>query len=134
MPRTLRALFLTVDLGFLAYWLVTLLHAVPEAWAFKDYADPVLAAWNWSFLPLDLFVSATGLASVALARREDARWRPLATISLALTSASGLQAIAFWAWRRDFELLWWGPNLFLLLYPLPYLARLVRAARAARVR
>jgi hypothetical protein len=128
MPRSLRALFLLVDVGFLLYWLVTALHVIPATWAFKDYDDPVLSTWNWSFLPLDLAVSSTGLASVALARRDDGRWRSLALLSLAFTSASGLQAIAFWALRGDFDLAWWLPNLFLLAYPVPYAARLVRSS------
>ena len=123
MPRSLRVLFLLVDLGFVLYWLVTALHVIPSTWAFKDYDDPILSSWNWSFLPLDLLVSSTGLASVAFARRRDPRWRGLALLSLAFTSASGLQAIAFWALRRDFDLAWWAPNLFLLLYPVAYVAQ-----------
>jgi hypothetical protein len=74
-------------------------------------------------------VSATGLASIALAHRGDARWTRLATISLALTMASGLQAVAFWTLRRDFDAMWWAPNAFLLLYPVPFLVSLSRSAR-----
>ena len=125
MPRSLRTLFLFVDVGFVLYWLVTAVHGIPPSWAFKDYKDPILSAWNWSFLPLDLLVSSTGLTSVVLARSGDPRWRPLALLSLAFTSASGVQAIAFWALRRDFDLAWWAPNLFLMLYPGAYVPRLV---------
>lgn len=125
-PPLLRPLFLVVDLGFLAYWLVTLLHLIPEAWLFKDYQNPILSAWNWSFLPLDLCISATGLGSLRLLRRGDPRWSRLAQLSLCLTACSGLQAVAFFALRRDFDPTWWLPNLFLLLYPLPYLGRLLR--------
>ncbi len=53
-------------------------------------------------------------------------WRPWALLSLAFTSASGLQAIAFWAIRGDFDLAWWLPNLFLLLYPVAALPVLLR--------
>jgi hypothetical protein len=129
MPRILRALFLLVDLGLIAYWAISALHLVPAAWAFKDYADPILSAWNWSFLPLDLAVSATGLSSVMLARGADRRWRPLAIASLSLTIASGLQGISFWALRRDFDWVWWTPNLFLMLYPLPFLRALTLRER-----
>jgi hypothetical protein len=108
---------------------ISALHLVPASWAFKDYAHPILNAWNWSFLPLDLAVSATGLGSVALSRAGDARWRMLATVSLALTSASGLQAVAFWALRGDFDWAWWAPNVFLLVYPMPYLVRLTGEPR-----
>ncbi len=33
--------------------------------------NPILSAWDWSFLPLDLIVSATGLSSTWLARLGD---------------------------------------------------------------
>lgn len=121
--RPLFAFMLATDLGFLVYWVVTALHVLPDAWLFKDYDQPVLQSWNWSFLALDLFISFTGLAAVALWRRKDSRAEPLALMSLTLTSTSGLMAVAFWALRRDFDPAWWGPNLFLLLYPLAFLPR-----------
>lgn len=127
MSRTLLALFWIVDLGFLIYWAITLLHVIPEAYLFKDYHNPILAAWNWSFLPLDLLISATGLLSVYLLRRGSPRAPRLAQISLVLTSCSGLQAVSFFALRQDFDPLWWVANLFLLLYPMLFLPRLVRA-------
>ena len=131
MPRWLRACFLLVDLGFILYWAITAAGVLPEAWLFKDYQDPLLQAWNWSFLPLDLFVSATGLTAVLLARW-GGDWRPWALLSLAMTSASGMQAIAFWVLRQDFDPAWWLPNLFLLLYPIAALpAVLGRSPRSA---
>ena len=30
---------------------------------------------------------------------------------------SGLQALAFWTIRLDFDMSWWIPNLYLLVYP-----------------
>jgi hypothetical protein len=42
-------------------------------------------------------------------------------ISLVTTSISGLQAIAFWAIRHEFDLTWWAPNLVLFLWPLPFI-------------
>ena len=123
-PR-LRALMLATDLGFLLYWAITLAHAIPAEWLFKDYQNPILQSWNWSFLPLDGLVSASGLAAVLLARRGHPTARPAALISLTLTSCSGLMAVAFWALRRDFDPAWWAPNLFLLLYPLAFLPGLV---------
>ena len=126
MPLALRICFLVVDLGFLAYWVITLAGVLPEAWLFKDYHDPILHAWNWSFLPLDLLISATGLTALAMHRRRRPAWRSWALLSLALTSCSGLQAIAFWVLRGDHDLAWWAPNLFLLLYPALFLPRLLR--------
>ncbi|MFV8753154.1 DUF5360 family protein [Nannocystaceae bacterium ST9] len=77
-------------------------------------------------LPLDLLASFTGLGSLALARRGDPRW-PLPTFaSLAFTSAAGLNAIAFWALRGDFDPTWWGPNLLLAVGPWPLAWRIWR--------
>ena len=115
--RSLRLFLLCVDLGFIFYWLTSALRLLPAEWLYAHHDDPVMVAWNWSFLPLDLFVSATGLASLLLARRQDARWPLLALLSLAFTSASGLNAIAFWALRGDFDIAWWTPNLLLFLVP-----------------
>jgi hypothetical protein len=46
-------------------------------------------------------------------------------VSLVLTMASGLMAIAFWTLRGDFSLAWWVPNLYLMLFPVPAIACLV---------
>ena len=123
--RALRPFFLVVDLGFIAYWVVTALGVIPADLLFKDYHDPALVAWNWSFLPLDLAISATGLYALWLYRRGQAEWRPLALVSLVLTSCSGLMAVAFWGIQFDFDPWWWGPNLFLLLYPLYFIPKLI---------
>jgi hypothetical protein len=45
-------------------------------------------------------------------------------VSLVLTTASGLMAIAFWTLRGDFSLAWWIPNLYLLLFPIPAIVRM----------
>lgn len=122
----LRPFFLLVDLGFLAYWAVTALHAIPDSYLYKDYDDPMAVAWNWSFMPLDLLVSATGLWSLFLLRRNRPEAARVAIVSLSLTSATGFQAISFWAVRGDFDLVWWTPNLFLLVYPWWFLGDLLR--------
>ena len=123
---TLKPFFLVVDIGFILYWAVTLLQLIPAAYLFKDYDHPILVAWNWSFLPLDLFVSATGLGSLYLLRQRNSAWRSVALISLVLTFCSGLQALAFWTLRTDFDLLWWLTNGFLLVYPLFFIPKLLR--------
>lgn len=114
----LKYYFLVVDIGFILYWAITLLGVIPNEHLFKDYDNPILVAWNWSFLPLDLLISATGLSSLWLWRSGRDGWHALALISLVLTSCSGLQAIAFWILRADYDPAWWLPNLFLLVYPL----------------
>lgn len=128
--RGLRVFLVVVDVGFLAYWLVSALHLLPPDALYAHHDDPVMVAWNWSFLPLDLFVSASGLSSLWLARRADRRWPLLAMLSLAFTSASGLNAIAFWALSGDFDLAWWAPNLVLMLGPWPFVVALLRDQRA----
>lgn len=130
--KTLRPIFLAVDFGFIAYWLVTALQLLPAEWLYQDHGDPLMVAWNWSFAPLDLAVSVTGLWSLRLWNRRDPRHVRLALVSLALTSASGFQAISFWVARCDFNLWWWAPNLFLLLYPWYFIARFMRGEAAER--
>ncbi len=122
----LKYYFLLVDIGFIIYWLITLLQLIPGEYLFKDYNNAILQAWNWSFLPLDLLISATGLMSLQFWRKQKAGWRVLAIVSLVLTVCSGLQAIAFWVLRLDFDIAWWAPNLFLLFYPLFFLPGLLR--------
>lgn len=123
--RTMKILMLVTDIGFIAYWLITILHIIPAEWLFRDYTNPILVHWNWSFLPLDLAISATGIASLVLLRKRNPTWSSLALISLTLTSVSGLQAIAFWLFAQDFNVSWWLPNLFLLIYPLFFIPRLI---------
>ncbi len=125
--RGLRWFFLITDLGFIFYWGITLAHWIPDEYLFKDYENPILNAWNWSFLPLDLFVSFTGLFSLFLSKKGKEEWKIFALISLALTFASGLQAIAFWTIRSDYNINWWLPNLYLLIYPMFYLPRFLRS-------
>lgn len=124
MNNLLPGLFLFTDIGFILYWLITGFHWIPESYLFKDYHNPILMDWNWSFLPLDLFVSFTGFYSLYLRKRKRVEWERIALISLVLTSASGLQAVAFWGFRSDFDLSWWIPNLYLLLYPIYFIYKL----------
>jgi Family of unknown function (DUF5360) len=130
MTPALRCALLITDWSMIAYWLVTGLVglglvSLPPEYLYRDYHNPVMVAWNWSFAPLDLIFSVIGLASVRLAAKGDARWRGFAILSLALTFCAGLMAIVFWALRRDFDLGWWLPNLALIIWPLVFLPRLV---------
>jgi hypothetical protein len=125
---TLKPFFWITDLGFIAYWTITALHLIPAQYLFQEYTNPILTAWNWSFLPLDLLVSATGLGALWAHRRGLEVWRSLALVSLASTMSSGLNAVAFWTIRGDFDPTWWLPNLYLLLYPLFFIPNLLRTA------
>lgn len=123
--RNLKVFLLITDLGFIIYWLITLLHIIPNEYLFNDYNNSILVSWNWSFLPLDILISATGLTSIYYYNRNNEIWRQLVLVSLVLTFCSGLQAIAFWYIRQDFQLVWWFPNLFLMLYPLYFIPNII---------
>jgi hypothetical protein len=136
MPRGLALAISVTDIAFLLYWTVSALAvagliAIPPAWMYAGYDKPWVCAWNWSFLPLDACFSLTGLAAVAAARRGLALWRPLALVSLTLTMTAGLMADSYWILMGDFDPAWFLPNLGLVLWPLPYLARLIAGSGAA---
>jgi len=124
--KFLKPFFLVTDIGFILYWIVTYFHIIPDSWAFKDYNNPIMIDWNWSFFPLDILISITGLTSLYLYKQNNLTWRPMALISLVLTFCSGLQAIAFWAFANDFDIYWWGFNLYLMIYPLFFLKTIIR--------
>ncbi|MGX1267642.1 DUF5360 family protein [Streptomyces phaeoluteigriseus] len=140
--RAIKAAMLVTDVGFLLYWSVALLDLIPPEHAYKDYGDPVMSDWNYSFLPLDIAASVTGLFSLFLAgyrrrrtkARQGALHLPLTLISLTLTSTAGLQAVAFWSLRGDWSLTWWIPNLVLLLFPIPAIVYLLRRAAGSGAR
>ncbi len=124
--RTLRYFFLLVDIGFIVYWAITALGLIPPQYLYSDYTNPILVHWNWSFFPLDILISITGLTSVYLYAKQRRLWRNMALISLVLTSVSGLQAVSYWTLASETDLSWWIPNLFLLVYPLFFIPRLVK--------
>jgi len=128
-PRPLRAIeaaMVVTDLGFIFYWSITAFGLLPPELAYSDYTDPRVVAWNWSFFPIDIIISATGLTSLWLLHRNNRAWLGLMVVSLTLTCASGMLAISYWAIRLEFDPAWWTPNLFLLLYPVPALVWLLR--------
>lgn len=127
----MRVFFYATDIGFIVYWLLAAFADLPAEYLFKDYENPIMVAWNWSFLPLDLLISATGLSCLYLHKRDTERAEMLAIISLSLTVCSGLQAIAFWAIRSDYSFSWWAMNLYLLIYPLFFLVPRLLARKSA---
>jgi hypothetical protein len=115
------------DIGFLVYWIVTALGALPTAWLFKDYQNPILVSWNWSFAPIDLLASFLGLVALVVAKQGAKAWRQLALMSVTLTFCAGFMALAFWVLRQDFDPWWWLPNLYLALWPLFLVRQLICA-------
>ena len=132
MPRGLAAALTVTDLVFLAYWissgaaLTGLIH-VPPNMLYPDYDKRLVVAWNWSFLPLDVSFSATGLAAVLMARRGSLLWRPLALISLVITMAAGLMAVSYWTLLCEFDPAWYLANAVLVVWPLFFLPSLLCA-------
>jgi hypothetical protein len=124
--KYLKPFFLVTDIGFIIYWIVTYFELIPKAIAFKDYDNPIVIAWNWSFFPLDILVSFTGLFILYLYRLYRESWKSYALISLVLTFCSGIQAIAYWAFIKDFDLTWWAFNLYLMIYPLFFITLLIK--------
>ncbi|MDQ0194737.1 DUF5360 family protein [Paenibacillus wynnii] len=126
MGKVLKAFMLFTDIGFVLYWLMVYSDLLPKEYLYKDYENELMLAWNLSFVPLDLVISLTGLMSIYLFKRQLGVWSSYCIISLSLTFCSGLQAIAFWGLRHDFDALWWVPNLFLLIYPLIFMPKLIK--------
>lgn len=124
--KFLKPFFLVTDIGFILYWIATYFHIIPDSWAFKDYNNPIMVDWNWSFFSLDILISITGLTSLYLYKQNNLSWRPMALVSLVLTFCSGLQAIAFWAFANDFDIYWWGFNLYLMIYPLFFIKAVMK--------
>jgi hypothetical protein len=121
---------LFTDVAFLVYWSVAGLHetkllSLPPEWLYPQADDPRVKAWNWSFLPLDLAFSATGLAAVSAMRRGKP-WRHLAIISLVLTMVAGGMAVSYWTLTGEIDWSWYGANLFLLIWPVFFLPGLLR--------
>jgi hypothetical protein len=126
MIKYLKIVFIITDVGFVLYWIVSGFKLIPEMYLFKDYSNPLTVAWNWSFFPLDILISITGFSSLYLNKVGNILWKQIALVSLVLTFCSGLQAISFWWIRLDFDISWWLPNLYLLIYPLIFIPYLLR--------
>jgi hypothetical protein len=133
MSKRLAGLILVTDTLFLTYWFFSLLHIfglfeLPASMMYGDFEEPRVFAWNWSFFPIDVLFSLSGLLAVRLSRRGDPRWRPVAIISLCLTFVAGFMACAYWAIFGEFDPAWFLPNLALVIWPLFFLPSLINAA------
>ena len=120
--RTGKTVLLTIDFGFIFYWLLIALNLIPHEWVFQNYDDPNVRAWTWSFLPLDIAASITGFIGI-----KGKGNLALLVISSTLTMVAGGMALAFWGIQSFFNLGWWLPNLFLFVAGLIFLVRLVKS-------
>lgn len=130
MSRSLRLALLLTDIAFLLYWAFAALHEanllrLPDDLLYPNANDPRVKAWNWSFLPLDLAFSVTGLEAVS-AQRRNKPWRALALVSLVLTMVAGGMAVSYWTLTGEIVWSWYGPNLILLIWPCFFLPSLLR--------
>ncbi|MDX2234997.1 MAG: DUF5360 family protein [Hyphomonadaceae bacterium] len=135
MPAGLRWALGVTDTLFIAYWLAAGLDAVgviaiPADWLYADAHDRRVVAWNWSFLPLDVAFSVTGLFAIRLAQRGDPLWRPMALVSLVLTMVAGGMAVSYWTLLGEFDPAWYLPNLALVIWPMFYIGMLLRPTSA----
>lgn len=109
--RTAKVFLIVTDLGLLAYWTLTAVGVISVG------TGDVLLAWNWSFLPLDLFAVTAGLTWSLLPTGH--RWSmPLFLCALTLTFSAGLLAVSFFALWGAWALSWWLVNLWLMLMPI----------------
>ncbi len=131
MSNSLKAFIVTTDVLFITYWIVAGLIAagvlnISHEHLYANYSTAEVNAWNWSFFPLDIALSIMGLMAVRAAKTGDARWRPLALISLVLTMTAGLMAISYWTLLLEFNPSWYLPNLLLVIWPIFFLTDLVQ--------
>lgn len=115
----MRRLLTVTEIGMLLYWVFASLVAlglvsVDPQWMYSNYEDPVIVAWNWSFLPLDLLFALAGLLARFAPMADKAR-RVLAVVSLSLMFCAGLMAVSFWTIQQFYDPFWWGTNLWLVL-------------------
>lgn len=123
-----RLLTLT-EIGMLAYWLLATalvigLVSIPPEYMYSDYENPLVVAWNWSFLPIDIAFAVLGLMSRFM-RLPTALAHKLALIGATLMFCAGIMAISFWTMTGEFDPLWWGLNLWLVLLSLTTLKALL---------
>lgn len=131
MRASLRLGLIVTDSLFLAYWLVAALAeghliSLPASLMYAGYGDARVCGWNWSFFPLDIAFSVTGLLAVRWGRDNDPRWRPAAIVSLLLTVVAGMMAVSYWTFMGEIVASWFVPNLVLMLWPIPFLASTLR--------
>ncbi len=124
-----RKLFTLTECGMLLYWALAVLAAlevvaIPPSWLYSNAQDPLVVAWNWSFLPVDLLFVVTGL----MVRFSKQPRGEMALVSATLMFCAGAMALSFWAIRGEFDVFWWGANAWLVVLSLAFLFARLRAA------
>lgn len=115
----MKLLLTITEIGMLAYWVfaalvATALLSVSTDLLYADASNPLIIAWNWSFLPIDIMFALCGLLG-RFAPLTKQRGMVLSVVSLALMFCAGAMAISFWALQGWFDAAWWGMNLWLIV-------------------
>lgn len=113
---------LATEVGMGLYWLLAGLMAatvisIPPEYMYSDYTNPLVVAWNWSFLPIDLIFVASGIAAFVSPDGSEKK-RALRQLGLTTMFCSGLMAISYWVILGQFDPFWWGLNIWLMLLPI----------------
>jgi hypothetical protein len=103
----------------ISYWMVALFMLlgvvqIPPEYMYSDHENPMVVAWNWSFFPVDLIFSVSGLYG-RFGQHSLHKKQLLETLSLALMFCAGLMAVSFWVVQNSYDVFWWGVNLWLIL-------------------
>lgn len=118
------------EVGVLAYWLLAtalvlgILYIPPE-YMYSDYENPLIVAWNWSFLPIDVAFAVLGLIS-RFGKFGEPLSNKLAITGATLMFCAGVMAISFWVMTGEFDPLWWGLNIWLVVLSLAALKTLFK--------
>jgi len=114
-----NVLLTLTECGMLLYWVFALLVvleviSIPPEYMYSDYQNPLVVAWNWSFFPIDVLFSIAGLVG-RFGGLTAGRRAMLSVFSLALMFCAGLMAISFWTLTGEFDVFWWGVNIWLVV-------------------
>jgi hypothetical protein len=124
--KYLKRIFVITDVGFILYWAVTAIGVLPKEWAYHNYKNPIMISWNWSFFPLDMFISLSGFLCLYYYKKNNDKWRTWCLLSLVFTMSSGVQAISFWFLTNDYSIFWWVFNLYLIVYPILFIRKILK--------
>ena len=116
--KVMQLLLNMTEAAMLAYWLIAALAclnviSVSPHYMYDGYGQPLIDAWNWSFMPVDVLFALCGLSASHLAMPEEWRGR-LYDVALTLMFCAGLMALSFWFIRGEFAPVWWAMNLWLV--------------------
>lgn len=98
---------------FLAGALSLGLISIDPSLMYSDYQNPLVIAWNWSFFPIDIAFAIIGLTARFGTKAGQVRFK-LEIIASVLMFCAGLMAVSYWMITGDFDLTWWGMNIWLI--------------------